>query len=37
MATTRDWAKLSNPKSNLVAHVTDFALKLSRSFDAIFQ
>ena len=29
-------AKLGNPRSNLAAHVMDFASKLDRQFDAIF-
>lgn len=30
-------ARLGNPKSNLAAHLSDFASKLDRNFDAIFQ
>jgi hypothetical protein len=30
-------ARLGNPRSNLAAHVAEFALKLDRHFDLIFQ
>ena len=30
-------ARLGNPRSNLAAHLSDFASKLDRHFDAIFQ
>jgi hypothetical protein len=30
-------ARLGNPRSNLIAHVSDFASKLDRHFDAIVQ
>lgn len=29
-------AKLGNPKSNLAAHLNDFAAKLDRNFDGLF-